>query len=220
MNPTQWAHFWEAINSQDPSRRSTAWHPASDTDSPDPDNDLELTHTPYFEGVRRGRSNRCGSCKGCRSSDCGSCKNCRDKPRFGGPGIKKKACIARACQRAMRPAFDDHHDSSAVAARDDDSEEESEPVPGESSQLSDVSTEASPGRTPTLWSDAHLCPLSPLRLPVPLMPSRPPLETLSAQKSAAHPTSQTPVCSLSVATHGPGPPRQREVEMLSLIAST
>ena len=24
--------------------------------------------------------------------DCGKCKNCKDKKRFGGPGIKKKAC--------------------------------------------------------------------------------------------------------------------------------
>ena len=24
--------------------------------------------------------------------DCGKCKNCKDKKRFGGPGIKKRAC--------------------------------------------------------------------------------------------------------------------------------
>ena len=41
------------------------------------------------------RSLRCGVCQACRARDCGSCKNCRDKPRFGGPGVKKKACIAR-----------------------------------------------------------------------------------------------------------------------------
>ena len=23
---------------------------------------------------------------------CGKCKNCKDKPRFGGPGIRKKSC--------------------------------------------------------------------------------------------------------------------------------
>jgi len=25
-------------------------------------------------------------------NDCGKCKNCKDKRKFGGPGIKKKAC--------------------------------------------------------------------------------------------------------------------------------
>ena len=25
--------------------------------------------------------------------DCGICKNCKDKPRFGGRGLRKKACI-------------------------------------------------------------------------------------------------------------------------------
>lgn len=24
---------------------------------------------------------------------CGVCKNCKDKPRFGGPGIRKKSCL-------------------------------------------------------------------------------------------------------------------------------
>lgn len=43
------------------------------------------------------RSNRCGSCQACQSVDCGTCKNCLDKPRFGGPGIKKKACVRRIC---------------------------------------------------------------------------------------------------------------------------
>jgi len=49
------------------------------------------------------RSHRCGVCVACRSSDCGLCKNCRDKPRFGGPGVKKKACVARICHRSRRP---------------------------------------------------------------------------------------------------------------------
>jgi len=26
-------------------------------------------------------------------NDCGICKNCKDKPRFGGRGLRKKACI-------------------------------------------------------------------------------------------------------------------------------
>jgi len=56
---------------------------------------------------RNQRSNRCGSCAACRAQDCGRCKNCRDKPRFGGPGIKKKACLARICHRADEIGSDD-----------------------------------------------------------------------------------------------------------------
>ena len=29
--------------------------------------------------------------------DCGACYNCTDKPKFGGPGVKKQACINRKC---------------------------------------------------------------------------------------------------------------------------
>ena len=30
--------------------------------------------------------------------DCGKCSACADKPRFGGLGTKKKACMARSCR--------------------------------------------------------------------------------------------------------------------------
>jgi hypothetical protein len=32
-----------------------------------------------------------------RPQDCGACYNCTDKPKFGGPGVKKQACINRKC---------------------------------------------------------------------------------------------------------------------------
>ena len=48
-------------------------------------------------GSKRSRLLRCGACAGCTHGDCGECKNCKDKPKFGGPGIKKQACIKRAC---------------------------------------------------------------------------------------------------------------------------
>lgn len=53
---------------------------------------------------------RCGTCKGCTSSDCGTCKNCKDKPRFGGPGIKKKACLRRICLKSRRDMGDETDD--------------------------------------------------------------------------------------------------------------
>lgn len=48
----------------------------------------------HFAGVRR---KRCGRCTGCTSTDCGSCRFCLDKPKFGGPGKKKKPCLQRIC---------------------------------------------------------------------------------------------------------------------------
>lgn len=46
------------------------------------------------------RLNRCGVCEACRAPDCGQCKECMDKPKFGGIGIRKKACISRVCVAA------------------------------------------------------------------------------------------------------------------------
>lgn len=40
---------------------------------------------------------RCGKCDSCNRQDCGTCYNCADKPKFGGPGVKKQACINRKC---------------------------------------------------------------------------------------------------------------------------
>ncbi|KAL3908856.1 MAG: hypothetical protein SGPRY_009635 [Prymnesium sp.] len=53
------------------------------------------TKTPKEKDVKRLA--RCGKCNNCKSVDCGSCYNCADKPKFGGPGIKKQACINRKC---------------------------------------------------------------------------------------------------------------------------
>ena len=36
----------------------------------------------------------------------GACPSCADKPRFGGPGTKKKACVMRFCR--MRKLEEDH----------------------------------------------------------------------------------------------------------------
>jgi len=59
---------------------------------------------------------RCGTCRGCTANDCGACKNCRDKPRFGGPGIKKKACLRRVCHRSRARDTDDDDDDDEAAA--------------------------------------------------------------------------------------------------------
>ena len=40
---------------------------------------------------------RCGKCDECLVGDCGCCVSCLDKPKFGGPGSRKQACLTRRC---------------------------------------------------------------------------------------------------------------------------
>ena len=37
-------------------------------------------------------------------NDCGACLTCQDKPRFGGPGVKRKGCLNRKGGKAPRPS--------------------------------------------------------------------------------------------------------------------
>lgn len=39
----------------------------------------------------------CGKCMTCTAEDCGKCIYCLDRPKFGGPFIKKQRCIKRRC---------------------------------------------------------------------------------------------------------------------------
>ena len=42
----------------------------------------------------RKRGVRCMECPAClRIDDCSTCVFCKDKPKFGGPGVKKQACM-------------------------------------------------------------------------------------------------------------------------------
>lgn len=42
----------------------------------------------------RKRGVRCMECPACmRKDDCGQCEMCKDKKKFGGPGVKKQACM-------------------------------------------------------------------------------------------------------------------------------
>ena len=43
------------------------------------------------------KRNRCGNCMGCRAAECKVCPMCLDKPKYGGPGKKKKCCVKRKC---------------------------------------------------------------------------------------------------------------------------
>mmetsp|Transcript_42387 Transcript_42387/g.111590 ORF Transcript_42387/g.111590 Transcript_42387/m.111590 type:complete len:444 (+) Transcript_42387:236-1567(+) len=46
---------------------------------------------------KRGALQRCGQCGPCTRTDCGACQNCHDKPKFGGPGLRKQACEKKRC---------------------------------------------------------------------------------------------------------------------------
>lgn len=55
---------------------------------------------PDSEPRRRGRG--CGKCPGCLRPDCGTCNFCKDKPKFGGPGVKKQRCALRTCANFVK----------------------------------------------------------------------------------------------------------------------
>lgn len=69
---------------------------------------LHLLHLPKPQGgadgeyrVRLTLTVSCGGVgctpPGSTASDCGFCQFCMDKPKFGGPGSKRKRCVARRC---------------------------------------------------------------------------------------------------------------------------
>lgn len=49
---------------------------------------------------------RCGECLACTYPDCTKCINCVSKPRFGGSGTRKQACMRRPdCLSPIRKPF-------------------------------------------------------------------------------------------------------------------
>ena len=105
MTDDQFENFWMMLLARGADR-----HPKAPTSgpltvaprSPGDTSREDPSQTKARDDPQRGRSTkptlqRCGTCRGCTASDCGGCKNCRDKTKFGGPGIKKKACLRRVC---------------------------------------------------------------------------------------------------------------------------
>ena len=64
------------------------------------------------KGLLRTLKGACGHCDACGRGDCGECVNCLDKPKFGGQGIRKVACLERKC-RSLKTA-------QAAGSRQDD----------------------------------------------------------------------------------------------------
>jgi hypothetical protein len=54
---------------------------------------IELKDAP----THRKREINCGKCTACTRPECGFCKNCIDMKKFGGPGIRKRACYRKRC---------------------------------------------------------------------------------------------------------------------------
>lgn len=72
-----------------------------------PTNKAPRHHSGIYGGSSKAaKSRRCGECEGCMRDDCGQCPACADKPRFGGRGTKKKACVMRYCR--TRKLEEDH----------------------------------------------------------------------------------------------------------------
>ena len=50
---------------------------------------------------KMGRKIRCKTCEDCLREPCGTCEYCLDSPRFGGPNIKKQACLLKRCKNKV-----------------------------------------------------------------------------------------------------------------------
>ena len=65
----------------------------------------------HYASPHKGpHSSRLGGGQGAEGSvhsDCGDCKNCLDKPKFGGRGIRKQACVRRSCYNAQEASNDE-----------------------------------------------------------------------------------------------------------------
>lgn len=112
---------------------------------------------PALTGHKRPRPARCGVCRGCNSGDCGSCKNCLDKPKFGGPGCRKQACMARMCSMPLvdEARYDDDDDEGMEGSygehetESDEARDERRAAP-EPPMTSSRSPQAEPPMTPLL----------------------------------------------------------------------
>ena len=80
------------------------------------------TNYVYGSGKGSSKQRRCGECEGCTRDDCGGCQACADKPKFGGKGTKKRACVMRVCRmKAMKRSL---LETAAEAGDEADNEDE------------------------------------------------------------------------------------------------
>ena len=56
----------------------------------------------YATSASASRSTKCGECQACTRIECGKCIECEDKPKYGGPGKRRHACIEKVCKNLKK----------------------------------------------------------------------------------------------------------------------
>ena len=62
------------------------------------DRENEIRENEMMKSDQRAlkvKRSRCMTCSNCNVKDCGLCLSCIDKPRNGGPGVRKQGCLLR-----------------------------------------------------------------------------------------------------------------------------
>ena len=138
------------------------------------------------------KGNRCGTCPACLRQDCGSCLNCLDKPKFGGRGARKQACLMRLCSRPWLADAepDAEPDADADADVDVDADADAEDNADDSGEISDTTSSdetfaahSSPGLHPIELQTPVALP--PYEMPTPKTQPLPLEEPLPPPKAAA-----------------------------------
>jgi len=102
----------EDIDDDEPEDLSTIPQAHMAIEYPCPSGTSVLASSPQIGGLkispksrtppRRKTSGRiknwcCLKCVNCLADDCGKCINCLDRPKFGGPFIRKQRCLYKKC---------------------------------------------------------------------------------------------------------------------------
>lgn len=165
--------------------------------APAPDDDVSPTTCKRAKYLS-AKGNRCGTCPACLRKDCGSCLNCLDKPKFGGRGARKQACLMRLCSR---PWLADNEPDTEPDAEPDTDEAYADVDPED--LIADDSGEISDTTSSDETCAAHSSPgLQPIELQTHVAP--PPYE-MSTPKTQPPPPLEEPLPPPKVAAPGAVP---------------
>lgn len=95
------------LNSSTSTLQASASYTAQDTSS-GANHSIGITISRGKAPPRRKTSGRiknwcCLKCANCLADDCGKCINCLDRPKFGGPFIRKQRCLYKKCLMKTKP---------------------------------------------------------------------------------------------------------------------
>ena len=74
-----------------------------DTSGPSEQSSLSQKTAPRRKTSGRIKNWCCLKCANCLADDCGKCINCLDRPKFGGPFIRKQRCLYKKCLMKTKP---------------------------------------------------------------------------------------------------------------------